>query len=122
MTTSPPNDRTQVRLTTTETILIEVLASSAATPADVVMCSSLDLSANGLQVVVDSAIEPESILRLCIDLKDEAPLFLVGEVMWARPDEEAQGFRLGFRLFESEGTDIERWKTVLTNMIERSQG
>lgn len=118
MTTSRENEhRVETRLELEETIFIEVLASSDDSPGNVLMCNSLDLSANGLQVVVDEEIIPGSIFRLCVDLKDAEPIFLVGEVKWARPDVNSGGYRLGFLLFESDDTDIQRWKEVVAAML-----
>lgn len=118
MTTSRENDhRLEARLETEQTIFIEVVASSNRAPGDVVMCNSLDVSANGLQVIVDEELAPSSIFRLCIDPKDQDPLFLVGEVKWARPDPDGGGYRLGFLLFESDDTDIQRWKEMVADML-----
>jgi hypothetical protein len=117
MTTSQGNEhRVETRLDRETTIFIEVLASSNNTPGAVLMCSSLDLSANGIQVVVDEDIDPGSIFRLCIDLHTAEPIFLVGEVKWRRADAETNGYRLGFLLFESDDTDIERWKDVVNEL------
>lgn len=118
MTTSQdPNNRVQTRLDLEETIFIEIIASDSTSAGSVLMCNSLDLSANGLQVILDEEISLGSILRLCIDLKDADPIFLVGEVKWERPDPESGGFRIGFLLFEAEDTDIQRWKDLVASLL-----
>ena len=120
MTTSPESSehrRSEARLEIEATIFIEVIAGHESTDGDVIMCNSLDLSANGLQVVVDEDIEPESIFRLCVDLPDEEPIFLVGEVKWRRPDPDSDAYRIGFLLFESEDSDILRWKTTVARLL-----
>jgi len=115
MTTSPGNEyREETRIEQEETIFIEMLSGES---NDVIMCTSLDLSANGLQVVVDSDIPLESILRLCIDIPDKDPIFLVGEVMWKRPDPDSDGIRLGFLLFESDDSNIEEWKLWMADAL-----
>ena len=112
------NHRIETRIEVQETVFIEVLASSSPTEdSSVILCNSLDLSANGLQVVVDRDIPSGAILRLCVDLKDEDPIFLVGEVKWQRPDDESDGTRIGFLLFESDDTDIVRWKELIARML-----
>jgi len=83
---------------------------------DVFMCTSLDLSANGLQVVVNN-IHLGSILRLCIDLADKDPIFLVGEVMWKRPDPGTDCIRFGFLVFESNDSNIKEWKLWVSNAL-----
>ncbi len=118
MTTSlETNHRGETRLEIEETIFIEILASDSSSAGMVIMCNSLDLSANGLQVILDEDISIGSIFRLCIDLKSQDPIFLVGEVMWKRPDAETEGFRLGFSLFESDDTDIQRWKELVADLL-----
>ncbi|MFT7687992.1 MAG: hypothetical protein ACI9FB_003350 [Candidatus Azotimanducaceae bacterium] len=116
MATSPGNEyREETRIEQEETIFIEVLSSEENN--DVIMCTSLDLSANGLQVVVDNDIPIGSILRLCIDLPDKDPIFLVGEVMWKRPDPDSDSIRLGFLLFESDDSNIEEWKLWMADAL-----
>ena len=116
MTTSQDLEhRVESRLGLEATIFVEILASDGNNAGNVLMCNSLDLSANGLQVVVDDAMPAGSIFRLCIDLKDADPMFLVAEVRWQRPDPETDGFRVGFLLFESDDTDIQRWKELVRN-------
>jgi hypothetical protein len=121
MTTSQdPSPRVQTRLELEETIFIEVIASDSTSAGSVIMCNSLDLSANGLQVIVDEEISINSILRICIDLKDADPIFLVGEVKWKRPDAETGAYRIGFLLFESDDTDIKRWKDLVLSLLPES--
>ena len=116
MATSPGNEhREETRIEQEETIFIEVLSSEE--DKGVIMCTSLDLSANGLQVVVDNDIPLGSILRLCIDLPDKDPIFLVGEVMWKRPDTDSDSKRLGFLLFESDDSNIEEWKLWMADAL-----
>ena len=116
MTTSQDRDEHRVELQ--ETIFIEVLASDVTRPGSVIMCNFLDLSANGLQVVPDDDITAGSIFRLCIDMQENDPIFLVGEVKWKRPDPEGDGFRIGFLMFESDDTDIGRWKHLVADLLE----
>ncbi len=119
MTTSQDqNHRVETRFELEATIFIEIIASDSSSSGSVIMCNSLDLSANGLQVILDEEISIGSILRLCIDLKDADPIFLVGEVKWQRPDAETGGYRIGFLLFESEDTDIERWKALVADLLK----
>lgn len=117
-TSQDHKQRGETRLELEATIFIEVLAADDRSAGEVIMCNSLDLSANGLQVVLDEDIPAGSILRLCVDLPDAAPLFLVGEVKWKRPDTEADAFRLGFLLFEADDSDILRWKKLVAELLD----
>ena len=107
--------RIETRVDLQATIFIELLAGDG--EGEVILCNSLDLSANGLQVVLDDEIEKGSICRLCIDLRDREPIFLVGEVMWQRPDDDHEATRLGFMLYESDDSDIQRWKELMADML-----
>lgn len=118
MTTSQDqNSRIETRLDQEETILLEIIASDTNSAGSVIMCHSLDLSANGLQVILDEEISLGTILRICIDLAHTDPIFLVGEVKWKRPDEESGGWRIGFLLFEADDTDIQRWKAFVADQL-----
>jgi len=110
MTTSPEH-RIETRLNLEATIFLEMLSDQT----DILMCNSLDLSATGLQVLVDDEIETGSIVRLCIDLAKRDPIYLVAEVMWVRPDHKEEATRLGLSLFESD--DIGAWKELVAEML-----
>ncbi|MBV1878170.1 MAG: PilZ domain-containing protein [Pseudomonadales bacterium] len=111
MTTSPENDhRIEHRLRIEETVIIELLDSSLNTQQKVVICSSSDLSANGIQVVVDQHIAVGSILRLCLDLPNAAPIFLTGEVKWTAVEPNNCDIRLGFLIHECDQSDIVGFK------------
>ena len=109
--------RTHRRLAERSTIFIETQAASDQhTQQDtIVICSSIEVSARGLRVGVDEAIEPGTILQLGVQLPELAtPLYLVGEVRWNAPDlERDNGYVVGFELLESAGTDYEIWCSLL---------
>ena len=111
-------NRVETRLDLEATIFVELLSSDKQSPGTIIMCNSLDLSSNGLQVVVDDEIPAGSIIRLCIDLKDADPIFLVAEVKWQRPDPDTDAYRIGFLIFESDDTDIIRWKSLMKTMLD----
>ena len=118
MTTSPEHRRVETRLEVEETVFIEVLSAASDAESNVIMCSSIDFSANGIQVVVDQDIPLNAILRLCIDMPEKDPIFLVGEVMWKRADTATGGICLGFMLFESDDSDIAEWKQWIADMLK----
>ena len=113
MTSQVVNRRTEARFEVEETILIEALASMDHAHDSVLMCTSLNVSSSGLQVLTDEEIAVGSILRLCVDFKDDQPIFLVAEARWHRPDKATGGYRMGFRLFESDDTDTSRWQQYI---------
>lgn len=112
------NKRSETRLDEKVTIFVEVCSASIdnALPADVIICNSLDISANGIQVEMDETVPIGSILRLFAELpSSEKPLHLIGEVKWIV--EEKNQFNIGFELYDAENTDIAGWKSVIAAML-----
>jgi hypothetical protein len=113
------NDRrSEQRLTETVTVLLERHAADFdnSRPASILICRSLDISANGLQLRVDEPIPVGTILRLCAQFSSgRQSLCVVGEVKWMR--EENGAYSVGFALFESEGTDIVEWKHAIAGQL-----
>lgn len=116
MSQKPQNQRQESRLTTEETVFIELTSAEPGVelPPDIVISNSVDLSANGLRVSVDRDLMLGSILRACVQFRDSPQRYLlVTEVKWCRPHERAGEFIAGLSLFESEGTDIQSWKEMI---------
>ena len=110
--------RSEMRLPVARRVFIEVAAGSAdgREPPRILVCQSVDFSANGLQVQVDDPLPVGAILRLCAEPgAGRAPHYLVGEVRWVRP--ATQGHCVGFGLFASEQTDIEAWKETIAGKL-----
>ncbi len=110
--------RSEVRLDEKTTIFVEVSSASFdnSAPANVIICNSLDLSANGIQIEIDQEVPIGSILRICAELHDSnQTLYLVGEAKWVKPD--GDHFNIGFELYDAENTDIIGWKEVIAAML-----
>lgn len=106
------------RLEEQSTIFIETLSSGDQPqyPTEIVICSSVEVSATGVRVCVDDALEPGSILQLGVQLHEmQQPLYLVGEVRWCAADPQRSGSHyVGFELIESNGTDYLAWCDMVT--------
>ena len=85
--------------------------------AEVLICKSVDLSETGLQVAVDWDISVDSILRLCLEIKDREPIFVTAKVMWQRYDQNENEYHLGFMLLESKETDYEDWQRAIAELF-----
>ncbi|MCZ6830796.1 MAG: PilZ domain-containing protein [Gammaproteobacteria bacterium] len=113
--------REQPRLDEHSTIFIETLAASenSSQQESILICNSLEISASGVRVCVDDELETGALLRLGIELAElERPLYMVGEVRWCKPAQRPeQGYHVGFKLLESDGTDYEIWKKLVQEMI-----
>lgn len=109
--------RSESRLTHAFTVFLEnhFVTGESAT-SGIVVTKSVDVSANGVQIILDYPLPLQSFLRLCLESSDgEAPFMLIGEVAWLRPAE--QQTLIGFRLVESSDTDIIRWKEYIARCL-----
>lgn len=114
---SETNDQRQEhRLLFEDIIFIEVASADIDNnaPAAIVICNTLDVSANGLQVSMDRPLTVGGIHQIGVQLREpERRLYLTGQVKWCRTDEHVEGYMLGIALFESEETDIQAWKELI---------
>lgn len=116
--------RQEYRLATQQTVFLEVGHCDEAniTQTDIVISNSLDISANGLQINIDRKLPVGSIHQTCVQLDEpDCRLQLITEVKWCKPAEEEGDYLIGLSLFESEGTDIKRWKEVIADRCLNSQ-
>lgn len=115
------NHRQETRLNRAETIFIEVHSSYSDTDGSsckLLICNSVDLSANGIQAQIDEPLPINAIYQLCVEIAEPAErLFLVAQVKWRRPAEDGQGYYVGLMIFESDDTDIERWKRHIASQL-----
>jgi len=114
--------RSEHRVDERVTIFVERLAAEydGSRPASIIICRSLDISANGLQVRMDQEVPVGAILRLCAQPpRGGRSLYLVGEVRWVR--REGALFCIGFNLYESEQTDIVAWKELIAGHLGSDQ-
>lgn len=115
--------RSELRIDEQATIFLEIMSASHdnSSAPNVVICNSLDLSANGIQVAMDDEIAVGSILRLGVDLPDgKDALYLVGEAKWVRRDGDQ--YLIGFELYDAENTDIAGWKEAIAHFLNETDG
>ncbi|MCC7517393.1 MAG: PilZ domain-containing protein [Pseudomonadales bacterium] len=85
---------------------------------NVVVSKTVDLSANGLQIVMDKPVAPGGVLQLCVEFVGEPTHYhLTGEVKWVAKVGRENDFLVGFMLLESDQTDIEAWKYRIAQMV-----
>ena len=99
--------REEARLNLRAAIYIETVSQVPGEdkPAVVLKCESIDLSANGLQVLIYEALVVGAIHTLLIEFDaHEKPFKLIAEVRWVKP--HAQGYLIGLSLYNSEGTRV----------------
>ncbi len=83
-----------------------------------VTCKSLNVSREGLQVVLEEEITVGAFLQIGVDLPGaEDALYLVGEVRWCLPGKDEQDtWMAGFQLLNADKSDIVRWVEFIAAM------
>lgn len=107
--------RTEARLNLAANIYIETESREPGDirPPTIVHCDAVDLSANGMQVVVDSRLTEGAIHTMVVELTERDESFrLISEVKWVRPHPD--GFLAGLYLYESDGSEIVDWKLKIS--------
>lgn len=120
---SVDNNRLEARILSEVTVFVETCAAPAGDTStnSIVISKTMDLSANGLQVVMDHPIPIGSILQVCVDFGLHQPRFtLIAEVRWVRQPAGQRQYLTGFQLLDSEGCNIEEWKTCVANLLSRA--
>ncbi|WP_116364762.1 PilZ domain-containing protein [Parahaliea mediterranea] len=116
---TPATERRHLRLPVAATVFIDVEGPAApgAEPA-VDVCSAQDVSRGGLRITLGRALQPDQLVQLAVRLEHqdaEAPVFLVGQVVWCRADAAAPGsFCAGIRFLDVAQTEYQRWHDLLT--------
>lgn len=117
-----PEKRQEIRLSAQETLFIEVDsgAEDSQPATQIIISNSVDISANGMQVVIDRSLPIGSIYRLCLQLSaPEQRLYLSAIVAWVRALADDEGFAVGMQVLESQGTDVLPWKEWVAKRYEQ---
>lgn len=122
--------RQEWRKESEDTVYVELVSQSEGSGAQscIMICQVLDMSANGLKVIMDKTPPLGAILRLCIQIsKTDTRLFLSAEVMWVKDNETDQRIepthledltcQVGFSLYECDETDIQVWKNLIADRM-----
>jgi hypothetical protein len=112
--------RSEYRLNEEITIFIETYSSpeSEQQPATMVISKTVDLSANGIQIIMDNLLPLNSILRLCLETVEGPQRFiLAGEVVRQSEIGALGQYAIGFQLLESDQTDIAEWKKYIARRL-----
>jgi hypothetical protein len=116
------DQRQEYRFNTPLTVFIEFVAADSDSSATIVICQSLDISANGLRVITDRELPEGTILQSCVQLKEKNRRFMLStEVKWSQPYKNNGEFLIGLALFESENTDIQEWKEFVAATLTEEE-
>lgn len=87
-------------------------------PGEIALCKTLDISAGGLKVSLDRELTVGALLHIGVELPavDEA-LHLVSEVKWCGANDDPEtGWTAGFKLLNSDESDIKKWHDLLPHI------
>lgn len=110
--------REEARLNVAASIFIETVSPEPGSNADpeVLECECVDLSANGLQVLVPEPLMSGAIHTLVIDIHNDPKIYrLIAEVKWVKPYKS--DFLTGLMLYDSDGTQIIDWKFMMSRYL-----
>lgn len=118
---SHQDNRQEYRLPSRETILIELTSSfeNNQPTSEIVICNSVDISANGLQLAIDQPLETGLILNIAIQWKGiPKPINLVTEVKWMFQVEHDGQWMTGLELLESDDSNLQLWKSLIAERLQ----
>jgi hypothetical protein len=110
--------REEARLNVDADIFIETVSQEPgdSKPAQVAQCECVDLSANGLQVLLNENLQRGAIHALIIDIAGQDKVYrLTAEVRWVKPYRSE--FLTGLMLYDSDGTQIIDWKFLMAKYL-----
>lgn len=116
--TSDTDKRQEHRFESRFAVFIEVFSSveSQTEKSKILICQTLDVSANGMRIALDEPLVAGSIHQVCIQLnREQQRIFVSAEVKWCADSPEHQGFIIGLEIFESDNTDIQQWKEIVAD-------
>lgn len=113
--------RQEFRLEQKQTIFIEVknrYVCEGVSQTRLLICNSLDLSANGIRAIIGEEIPVGAIYQLAVEITNSGQtLCLAAQVKWIKPTKDNNGFEVGLMILESDDTDIEAWKLHIVEQL-----
>jgi len=112
--------RQEYRLNSRETVFIELASASpdGREPEEILVSESVDISANGIQVLVNQPLEMNRILQVAVSLEDlDSPINLITEVKWIIEDAANHRWMVGLALLESDDSKLAEWKTTISQRL-----
>ena len=106
--------RAAARLLRRESVSIQILLPSMddSRPAEVVASETIDISGQGMRVLLQEPLQTGRIFDICVELKEEPRRFLLtGETRWCRYSNKRKGHEVGLEILDGEGTDYAAWSS-----------
>lgn len=112
------NRRNSTRHDQQEVLSLTIISSSLNPEllGKTINASTVDISATGLRIKLDSILPADSTINMSIELKDDpGEFFLTGKVRWCREIKEEDIYQAGIVLHGiiNTGTDYKRWRELV---------
>lgn len=115
-------ERKHLRLPVESRVFIELEApvSGSDEAGNIAICTTLDVSAQGLQVSLEHELIEQAYLQIGIEPPHAEgataePFFLAAQVRWCRPGpDEAQPWLAGLALLPAGQSDIDQWIELIS--------
>ncbi|PIE43348.1 MAG: hypothetical protein CSA50_05580 [Gammaproteobacteria bacterium] len=113
--------RVETRLAALVRVYVEIVSGDPENglPNEIVACETLDLSANGIQVIMPVELPVGALLPIVVEIGSQK-FELVVETKWSgcMPDKGADTvWSTGFFLVDSDGSDAIRWKEAMVEWL-----
>lgn len=115
--------RRHARIEVVRAIFIQVVPRGVAGPGEspVIRCETVDVSVQGLRVLVPEPIEPGSRLDIAVPEADWiGNLELVGEARWLQEADSGNGYWLGLELQDTDRENMEKWFKIVNTLRSRN--
>ncbi len=117
-------ERKHLRLPVQSRVFIELESAVAGSEAgsNIAICTTLDVSAQGLQIALDQELTEQAYLQIGVEPPhaegdDGEAFFLAAQVRWCRPgDSEDQPWLAGLALLQAGQSDIDRWIALISDL------
>ncbi|MGD2082468.1 MAG: PilZ domain-containing protein [Chromatiales bacterium] len=94
---------------------LRVADSEDSASVQVVAAETVDVSVDGLRMILPRPVSPECLFEICVEVKgDPRPFLLTGESRWCRPVGDQGLYEAGFRIHDGVGTDYRAWAALLS--------
>ena len=113
--------RTATRLLRKESVSIQILRPciDASCPAEVVASETVDISRQGLRLLLPEPLEADRIFDICVKLKDDPKRYLLtGETRWCRYNRERRGHEVEIVILDAEETDFNAWSESIEQQVD----
>ena len=123
MSAGPKERRDGSRIPRREAVSVELRTadSGGSAPTRLVAAETVDISADGLRMILPCAVQPECFFEMCVEVEgDPRPFLLTGESRWCRPVTDRGVYEAGFRIHDGVGTDYGAWAALFSGTVPPS--